>query len=168
MKRTERIFLTADYADGADGLVRDRPYFSGKLLQEADVVLVKVADVIDAVEQHREPFETHAESITRPDFRIITDPGKNRGVNHAAATDFNPLLLNFWQMFRAQIDFEAGFGVAEIMRAETRLGIFAQKRFEDVIQQGLEVAHRDVFVDVQTFELMEISRVRRIGGIAQL
>src|SRR5690606_40026603 len=39
---------------------------SGKLPQEAKVVLVEIADVIDAVDHHGEPFEAHAEGVSTP------------------------------------------------------------------------------------------------------
>jgi hypothetical protein len=41
---------------------------SGELAQEARVVVVEVADVVDAVDQHRDAFEAEAEGEARPSF----------------------------------------------------------------------------------------------------
>src|SRR5580700_4860867 len=65
----------------------------GKLFQEAQVVLVEITDVIDAVEVHGEAFEAQAKGIAAPNFRIVADRFKHRRIDHATAADFNPLLV---------------------------------------------------------------------------
>ena len=74
--------------------------------------------------------------------------------------------FTFGRCFARQIDLEARLGVAEIVRAETGLRVLAEQRGENVIEQRLQVAHRDVLVDVEAFELVEIRRVRGVGGVA--
>src|SRR5690348_14665882 len=64
--------------------------FSGKLPEKPQVVLVKVANVIDAVEQHRQTLESHAECVAAPLVRVITDAGKNRRINQPAAANLDP------------------------------------------------------------------------------
>src|ERR1043166_3425068 len=103
-------------------------YCLGKLFQESQIVLVEIADVIDAVEEHREPLEAHAEGVAGPDFRIVAHGLEDRRIDHAAAADFDPLLLHLRQMRCAQIDFEARLGIAEVVRTETRLRLLAEQR----------------------------------------
>ena len=46
--------------------------------------MIEVTDVIDAVHEHGQSLEAHAEGITAPDFRIVADAFENGGINHAA------------------------------------------------------------------------------------
>ena len=71
-------------------------------------------------------------------------------------------------MRRGEIDLEAGLGVAEVVRAETGLRIFAEERGEDVVEERLQVADGDVFIDVETLELVEVGGVRGVGGVAAI
>lgn len=64
----------------------------GELLEEADVVLVIVADVVDALEDHGDAFDAHAESIAGVDFGIDANCLEDFGVDHAATHDFEPLV----------------------------------------------------------------------------
>src|SRR5688500_14287675 len=109
-----------------------------ELFQKAEVVLIEVPDVIDAVEEHRQALETHAEGVAAPDFGIVAHTGEHRGINHAAAANLDPFLLHLREMIRTQVHFETWFGVTKIMRTETRLGVPPQQRCEDVIEQRLQ------------------------------
>ena len=117
--------------------------------------MVEVADVIDAVEEHREAFDAHAERVAAPNVRVIADGLEHCRIDHAAAADFDPWPLHFREMRGGEVDFEAGLGVAEVVRAETRLGVFAEERREDVVEQRLQVADGDVLVDVEALELVD-------------
>src|SRR5439155_8018809 len=50
-----------------------RVTFISKLPQEPHVVLIKQADVIDPVTNHRNALDSEAERPAGPDFRVITD-----------------------------------------------------------------------------------------------
>ena len=76
--------------------------------------------------------------------------------------------FTFGRCFAAEIHFEARLGVSEIVRTKTRLRVLAEQRREDVVEQRLQVAHRDVLVDVQALELVEVRAVRRIGRVAAI
>ena len=138
---------------------------SGKLPEKPDVILVEVTDIIDAVEKHREALEAHAEGVAAPDIGVVADGAEDGGIDHAAAADLDPFLVDLGQVAGFEIDLEARLGVPEVMWAEAGLGVLAEKRRENVVEQGLEVADRDVFVDVETLELMKIGRVGRVGGV---
>ena len=49
-----------------------------ELLQEADVVLVELADVVDAEEQHREALDAHPEREAGVALRIVADRLEHR------------------------------------------------------------------------------------------
>ncbi len=139
---------------------------SGKLPEESQVVLVEVADVIDAVEHHGEALEAHAEGVAGPGRGIIANGLIHGWVDHAAAADFNPLLVHLGQVPGGEVDLETGFGVAEVVRTEPRLGVGAEERGKDVVKQRLEVADGHVLVDIEAFKLVEVGAVGGIGGVA--
>src|SRR5258706_12341752 len=103
---------------------------SGELFQEPQIVLIKVANVIDAVEEHREALEAHAEGVAAPNLRIVADRVGHRRIHHAAAAYFDPWLLHLRQMGGRQIHFEARLRVAKEVGTKTRLGGFAEQRGE--------------------------------------
>jgi len=127
----------------------------------------RITDIIDAVE-HREALQAHAERIAGPNLGVIADAGKDRGINHTAAADFNPFFFDFRQMLGAQIHLKARFRVAKIVRAETGFRLLAQQRLKNVVQKGLQVANGDVLVHIEALQLVEICRMRGVGGIAPI
>src|SRR4051812_40001285 len=108
---------------------------SGKLFQETEVVLIEVTDVIDAVHEHREALEAHAEGVPTPDISVVTDGVENRRIDHPTAADFDPFLLHLRKVPCREIDLEARLGVAEIVRAEAGLCLSPEQRGEDVVEQ---------------------------------
>src|ERR1041385_8827816 len=61
-----------------------------ELVQEAQVVFVEEADVVDAVAQHRHALHAHAEREAGVLLRVVADRFEHRGVDHAAAENFEP------------------------------------------------------------------------------
>jgi len=97
---------------------------------------------------------------------IVTDRLKHRGIDHAQPPISIQLLVDLGKMLRAEIDLEARLGVAEIVRAETRFGAGTEQRRKNVVEQRLEIAHRDIAVNVETLKLVEVGRVRGVGRVA--
>ena len=63
---------------------------SGKLLQEAQVVLVEQPDVVHAVLQHGDALHAHAEREAGDLFRVVADGLEHGRVHHAAAENLEP------------------------------------------------------------------------------
>ena len=89
----------------------------GELLEEAHVAGVELADVGDAMLDHGDALDTHAEGEASDLFGVVgvvggvdfsaffSDCGEDGGVNHAAAKEFDPAGV---------------FALAEIGRASCR------------------------------------------------
>ena len=61
-----------------------------KLLQETKIVFVEQPDVIDAVLQHGDALDAHAEREAGVALGVVADGFEDRGVHHAAAADLEP------------------------------------------------------------------------------
>src|SRR5579859_1807768 len=66
------------------------PCPSAELAQEAQVVVVVHADVVDAVAQHPQAFHAHAEGPAAVAFRVDAAGLEHVGMHHAAAQHFQP------------------------------------------------------------------------------
>src|SRR5580700_10311908 len=115
------------------------PLHGSKLSQKPHVVLVKQADVIDAVTQHGEAFNTEAEGPAGPNFRVVADIAEDFGMHHAAPGNFQPRLAELFHKGVAEVNFEARFGVAEVMGPETQPGFAAEQFLENKFYGALEV-----------------------------
>src|SRR5579862_3828593 len=61
-----------------------------KLPEEADVVLEKDLDVVDAVLEHGQAIHAHAESEAADFFRVVVHETIDGGIDHARAEEFDP------------------------------------------------------------------------------
>src|SRR5215471_21726060 len=61
-----------------------------ELLQEAEVVLVEEANVLDAPLEQRESLDTDAERETGVSLWVVADRFEHGGMDHAAAEHFDP------------------------------------------------------------------------------
>src|SRR5258707_9934427 len=61
-----------------------------ELLQEAQIVAPKIANILDVVLEHRDPFWPHAEREAAVNFRVIAAVAQHRGMDHATARDLKP------------------------------------------------------------------------------
>ena len=61
-----------------------------ELLEEAQVVLVEQPDVVDAVLQHRDALDAHAEREAGDLLRVVADRFEHGRMHHAAAEDLEP------------------------------------------------------------------------------
>src|SRR3954471_13556896 len=64
-----------------------------KLLEEPQVVFVKQPDVLDLIPQDRDPLDADAPGEAGVFLGVVADRFEHRGVDHAAAEDFNPAAL---------------------------------------------------------------------------
>src|SRR5690606_34804502 len=140
---------------------------TSKLAQEPKIVLEEQADIVDAVTQHRDALDAHAEGKSRPALGVIPHVEQHLRVYRAGAQDFQPALVAAHPAAGAvahdalNVHFRAGFGEGKIARAETHRAL-AQKLTRQDRQRAFQVGERHVFVDVQAFDLVEHRRVRGV------
>ena len=146
-------------------MAKNLKYVLRELLEEADVVLVIVADIVDALKDHGNALDSHAEGVTGVDFRVDADGLKDLGVNHAAAHNFEPLVAQLTEVGREEVHLKARLREWEEARAQACLGLRAEDCFNEVIEGGLEVEQRNVLIDVEAFDLVEIRTVRGVRRI---
>ena len=84
--------LTGEVEVTGEGLEGDF-HGLGELAQEAQVVVVEMADVIDAVDQHRDAFEAEAEGEAGPFVRVVAHVLEHRWVDDAGHI-VNPTLAH--------------------------------------------------------------------------
>jgi hypothetical protein len=87
-------------------------------------------------------------------------------MDHAAAGDFEPVFAHLAGERAAEIDFEAGLGVAEVVGAKPDLDVGSQQFLEDEFDGALEVGDGDVAIDIEPFDLVERRVVGGIGVVA--
>ncbi len=61
------------------------------------------------------------------------------------------------------VDLDARLGEGEEVRAQTHVALVAEDRARELQQRALEVGERDVLVDGETLDLVELGRVRGVG-----
>src|SRR5207253_10666157 len=66
---------------------------SRELLQEAQVVLEEQSQIVDAVLQHRDALDTHAERPAGDLLGIVADVAQHLRMHHARAQDLEPAPL---------------------------------------------------------------------------
>ena len=64
----------------------------GELFEEADVILVIIANIVDALENHGDALDAHAKGVTRVDLGIDAHGFEDFRINHAATHNFEPLI----------------------------------------------------------------------------
>ena len=146
-----------------------------ELLEEADIVVVEETEVVDAVADHRKTFDTKAEGEAGDGFGIVADVLEDGGIHNARAADFNPAGAFADAAARAAADhatgvgFDGRFGEGEVMRAETDFRLVTEHVASEGGENAFQIGQRDVFIDIQAFDLVEghaMCRVRRVAAIA--
>src|SRR5262245_9985806 len=117
-----------------------------ELPQKPQIIFVKQPDVVNAVPNHCDPLDAEPEGPTRPHLSIVSHVFEHLRVHHPAAGDFEPFLAHFARDRAAEINFEARFRVAEVMRTETDTRLRPHQFLEHELDRALEVAHSYVSV----------------------
>ena len=101
----------------------------GSLRKEAQVVLVKPADVRNSVLDHRDALNTETERVTGHLLWVPADMTEHTGIDHACAGDLNPTRLLAHLAARAlahmtaEVHLNARLGEREEVRTETHYTI---------------------------------------------
>src|SRR5206468_1629570 len=113
-------------------------------------------------------FDAETERPASPDFGVVTDVFEHLRMHHAAARDLQPFLAHLARQRTGEINLEARFGVAEVMRAEANPHVAAEQVLEDELHGAFEVADRDASIDIEPFDLLERRVVRGVGVVAAI
>ena len=101
--------------------------------------MIIITNVIDALEDHGDALDAHAEGVTSIDSVVDADGLEDFGVDHAATHDFEPLVAELTKIGREEIHFVAGFSKRKEARTKTCLGLGTEDRLHKVIERGFEI-----------------------------
>src|SRR5204862_8136549 len=126
---------------------------SSKLLQDADVVLEELPQVGDAVLEHRDPLDPHAEREALDAVRVVAvrlDEPEHIRVHHPRAEDLDPASALADRVARAvreltrapaaeagDVDLDARLSEREEARAKTCSPLRAEDRARELVQGPL-------------------------------
>src|SRR5215470_4988738 len=136
--------------------------------QEADVALEELAEIRDAVFQHRDAIDAHAPGKALVDLGIEATQAQHVGVHHAAAENLQPVLA----LAKADlalvaaaldVDLERRLGEREERRPESHVDVIdLEERLAELVQDPFEVTEMRAFVDDEALDLVELRRMRRV------
>src|SRR5437667_4806496 len=154
---------------------------SWELPQEADVVLEKDLDIVDAVLEHGQAVDADAEGKATDFFRVIIHEAVDGGIDHAGAEEFNPgrtfaLRARSATGGRAgstaegagDVELDAGLRERKITGAEARFDAGAKKLFYEIFDGAGEIAEGNVGVDGEAFDPVEGERRGGVGIVAAI
>src|SRR5262249_35126112 len=158
---------------------------SSELLQDADVVLEELAQVRDAVLEHRDPLDAHPERESLNLLRVVAalpHEAEDVRVHHPRTEDLDPADPLAERVPRAvgelsaaataeagDVDLDARLGEGEEAGPEARLALRSEDRAGELVQRALQVGKRDVRTHGEPLDLMEdraVGRVERVGAVA--
>mmetsp|Transcript_7947 Transcript_7947/g.11695 ORF Transcript_7947/g.11695 Transcript_7947/m.11695 type:complete len:351 (+) Transcript_7947:577-1629(+) len=129
-----------------------------KLLQKANIILIKFPNIIDIMDDHCKPFRTKSCSESRYLIRIKAGHFDHIRVDHTAPEHLEPLPTE------ENVDFHTRLGEREVRSTESDLDLWSEHFLEEVFDGPLEMTHVKLalFVQCEDFNLMEDHTV---GGI---
>src|SRR5262249_2410338 len=143
-----------------------------QLLQEAEVVFVEEAHVVDVVPQHGDALDAKPPREPCKALGIDAAISEHVGVDHAAAAHLEPPVATTAAAAApaadaaGEIELEAGLCVGEVRRSDADASIRPPERLREIEDGALQVTDRYPVVDGQRLDLHELGQVRRIGGVA--
>src|SRR3954468_13835204 len=153
-----------------------------ELLEEPKVVVVEGAHVGQAVLELGDALDAHPPREALDLLRVVAvvvDVGVDVGIDLARAEDLDPALALAQAAARTighvalavavearDVDLDARLGEREEVRAQADVAALAEDRVGEAQQRALEVGERDVLVDREPLDLVELRRVRRVAVAA--
>ena len=137
------------------------------MAQPAQVRIEEGAQVGDAVFQHRDPVDPHAEGKALPFRRVHARRRQHLGMHHAGPQHFQPVVALAHLHGAAfpgtlDVDLGRGFGEGEMGGAEAGLHSRAEIGREEFLEHPFQIRHGDIAVDRQAFDLVEHRRMRLV------
>src|SRR3989442_1324030 len=145
----------------------------GKLGQEAQVVLVEQADVVDAMLQHGDPLDPEPEREAGVTLRVVADLLEHRRVDHARAAHLDearslaPAAPGAVAENAGDVVLGARLDEREVGRAQSQLQVPPENPGAEVFERPLQVSEGDPLGDHQALDLVEERRVRDVGVAAE-
>src|SRR3954468_20235026 len=153
-----------------------------ELLDEPKVVVVQGAHVGQAVLELGDALDAHPPREALDLLRVVAvvvDVGVDVGIDLARAEDLDPALALAQAAARTighvalavavearDVDLDARLGEREEVRAQADVAALAEDRVGEAQQGALEVGERDVLVDGEALDLVELRRVGRVAVAA--
>src|SRR5574337_1242853 len=134
---------------------------SRELLEEAKVVAVKQADVIDAVLEHGDTRRPQAKGESGIAFRIVSDARQDIRMHHPRAQDLEPpahLAQPAAGALAAEaVDghIDARFNKREIVAPKADLPLVAEEATHEGIQRPLQIGEGDALINRQPLDLVK-------------
>src|SRR4030042_1526130 len=128
-------------------------------------------DILDAVAQHRQPFDTHSERETAVFLGVDTAAAEYIGVGHAGPQYLQPAGVftspASGALAHAAFDshFHAGLDEREVIDAEAVFSILAEVTSCELVKDSLEVGHGNAFVHRYAVDMVENIEVCGIGRL---
>src|SRR5258708_16439166 len=158
------------------------PYkcFLRELGKEADVVLEKDLDIVDAVLEHRQAVDADAESEAADFLGVVIHEAVDGGIDHAGAEKLDPgsaFTLGAGAAIRiagsatkgaGDIELDARLGEGKIAGAEARFDARTEELSYEILDGAGEIAKGDVRVDGEAFDLVKGEGVSGVGIVAAI
>src|SRR4051812_34914404 len=134
--------------------------------REAYVALEEVPHVVEAVAEHQQPFEAHAERVAGVAVGVDTAGAQHIRVHHAAAAPLDPALARADPAAVAlagealEVDLGGRLGEREVRRPHPALQPLAEHGPRERVDGAAQVRHGDALVDDEALDLVEDWRVR--------
>ncbi len=134
----------------------------GELGKESEVVVEEVAQVIDAVSHHRDPFDTEAECESAKFSGVDAVPFEDIGVDESSPAELDPLAVEKLGSGDRVID--AGFDEGEEVGSEADIDFGAEHGAGKFSEGAFEVGHGDAPINHEAVHLVECVVVGAING----
>src|SRR5260370_13956323 len=145
---------------------------SWKLTQETHVVLKKYLDVINAVFQHGQAIDAHAEREAADFFRVVVHEAVDGGIHHARAEKLDPARTLALGTISAaggraapsaenagDIELHGRLGEGKIPRAEASLHAGAEELLHEILDASRQITNRNLRLNGHAFHLMKNEEV---------
>src|SRR6185369_11406435 len=139
------------------------------MVEPADVALEQLAQIGDAVFQHRDAVDAHPPGKALIDVGIDAAGAQHVRMHHAAAENLEPVLAfakaNLTLVAPAlDVDLERGLGERKERRPEPHVDVVdLEECLAELVQDPLEMAEMRTLVDDEALDLVELRRVRGVG-----
>src|SRR3990172_5769426 len=140
-----------------------------ELAEEAQVVLEEEPDIVDAVLEHGDALDAHAEGPARHLLGVIAHIAEHVGMHHARAQDLDPPILLADAAALAPAEeaehghLGGGLREREERGAEADARAAAEHLPREEIEGAAQIAHGDVAVHGQALDMVEHGRMRDVG-----
>src|ERR1700731_473884 len=152
-----------------------------ELAQEADVVLEKDLNIVDAIFEHSGGVHARAEGEAAGFLGIVVHEAVDGGIDHACAEEFDPGGAFAFRTGSAtrgsscstaegagDVELDARLGKREIAGPEARFHAGAKKLFYEIFDSAGEIAEGDVGINGEAFDLVEGEGMGGVGIVAAI